>query len=119
MQSSSGHWTSIPFYIFFIIQPNGNTAYIKQHEKYPLSISSDQLIGLISLFSTINNLQKSITPSDVIANRKDEIDFGNRSAIKSLNTNNFQIRVFETISEYRFVVLANNNIDSKKLDSKL
>ena len=71
MQGSSESWVSLPFYIFFIIQPNGNTAYTKQHEKYPLSFSTDQLLALISLFSAINDLQKGVIPPDVIANRKE------------------------------------------------
>ena len=52
-------------------------------------------------------------------NRKDEIDLGHKDSVKSLTTSTFQIRVFDSISGYRFVLMGNNLIDSKKLDSKL
>ena len=67
---NSNLWASIPFYIFFIIRPDGNSAYIKIHEKYPLSVSTDQLLGLISLFSAVNNLQTGIVHPDIVSSRK-------------------------------------------------
>jgi hypothetical protein len=53
-------WENIPFYIFFIIRPDGNSAYYKIHEQYPLEIEIDKLLGLISLVSAVNNLQTGI-----------------------------------------------------------
>ena len=68
MQSN---WESIPFYVFFIIRPDGNAAYTKFHEQYPLEIQTDQLLGLISLFSAVNNLQTGIVHPDIVNARKD------------------------------------------------
>ena len=112
-------WESIPFYMFFIIRPDGNAAYWKLHEQYPLSIDTDSLLGVISLFSAINNLQTGIVHPDVEANRKDEIDLAHKDSVKSLMTSTFQIRAYDSISGYRFILMANNMIDSKKLDNKL
>ena len=60
------NWESLPFYMFFIIRPDGNSAYSKIHESYPLSIETDQLLGVISLFSAVNNLQTGIIHPDII-----------------------------------------------------
>lgn len=55
----------LPFYIFFIIRPDGNGAYHKIHEQYPLQLSIDQILGMISLVSAVNNLQTGIVHPDV------------------------------------------------------
>lgn len=57
--------------MFFIIRPDGNSAYSKIHEHYPLNIETDQLLGVISLFSAVNNLQTSITHPSIVTARKD------------------------------------------------
>ena len=36
-----------------------------------------------------------------------------------MSTNTFQIRVFDNISGYRFVLMASNKADQKKIESKL
>ena len=117
MQSPS--WTTIPFYMLFIIRPDGNAAYTKFHEQYPLAIQTDQLLGLISLFSAVNNLQTSIVHPDIVGARKDEVDLAHKSSVKSMSRSTFQIRVLDNISGYRFVLMAHNKADPKKIDSKL
>lgn len=62
---------NIPFFMFFIVRPDGNSAYTKIHEQYPLEIPTDKLLGLISLFSAVNNLQTGIVHPDLIAARED------------------------------------------------
>lgn len=54
-----------------------------------------------------------------MANRQGEIDLTHKSSIKSINTTTFQIRVLDTVSGYRFVLMADVKVDSKKLDLKL
>lgn len=54
---------SSTFFMFFIVRPDGNSAYTKIHENYPLQFSTDKLLGLISLFSAVNNLQTGIVPA--------------------------------------------------------
>lgn len=110
---------NLPFFMFFIVRPDGNSAYTKFHEQYPLQIQTDQLLGLISLFSAVNSLQKGIVHPDIVAARKDQIDLTHKSSVKSLNTTTFQIRVLDTVSGYRFVLVADNKMDSKKIDNKL
>lgn len=70
MQESTEN-LNIPFFMFFIVRPDGNSAYTKLHEKYPLEISVDKLLGLISLFSAVNNLQSGIVHPEIVSNRKD------------------------------------------------
>lgn len=62
---------NIPYFMFFIVRPDGNSAYTKTHEQYPLEIPTDKLLGLISLFSAVNNLQTGIVHPDIVAARKD------------------------------------------------
>jgi hypothetical protein len=110
---------NIPFFLFFIVRPDGGSAYAKIHEKYQLEISTDKMLGLISLFSALNNLQTGIVHPDIIASRKDEIDLTHKSSVKSIMTTTFQIRALETVSGYKFVLMANNKAEAKKLDNKL
>ena len=112
------NWANLPFYMFFIIRPDGNAAYTKFHEQYPLQIETDQLLGLISLFSAVNNLQTGIVHPDIVSSRKDEVDLAHKSSVKSMSTSTFQIRVMDNISGYRFVLMAHNKADPKKIDSK-
>lgn len=111
--------TGSSFYMFFIVRPDGNAAYTKIHDQYPLEISTDKLLGLISLFSAVNNLQTGIVHPDIVAARKDEIDLSHKTSVKSMTTNTFQIRVLDTVSGYRFVLMADYKVDAKKLDHKL
>lgn len=67
----------------------------------------------------MNNLQTGIVHPDIVANRKDEIDLLHKTSVKSINTTKFQIRVLDTVSGYRFVLMADYKVDSKKIDSKL
>lgn len=105
--------------MFFIVRPDGNSAYTKLHEKYPLQISVDKLLGLISLFSAVNNLQSGIVHPEIVSNRKDQIDLSHKSSLKSITASTFKIRVLDTVSGYRFVLMADHRIDSNKIDSKL
>jgi hypothetical protein len=77
------------------------------------------MLGLISLFSALNNLQTGIVHPDIVASRKDEIDLAHKTSVKSIMTTTFQIRALETVSGYKFVLMAENKANSKKLDNKL
>ena len=112
-------WQNGPFYIFFIIRPDGNSAYCKIHEQYPLEIEIDKLLGLISLVSAVNNLQTGIVHPEIVSERKDDVDLTHKSNIKSMSTSTFQIRMLDNVSGYRFALMASNHIKSSYLDDKL
>ncbi len=69
---------------------------------------------MISLVSAVNNLQTGIVHPDVIyfinmqiiAERKDDVDLINKNNIKSLTTTKFQLKLFDTVKGYRFVLMA-------------
>lgn len=62
---------NLPFFIFFIIRPDGNSAYYKLHEQYPIQIEVNSFLGLISMFSSLNSLQTGIVHPDIVTARKD------------------------------------------------
>jgi hypothetical protein len=51
---------NLPYNLFFIIRPDGNSAYHIINKQYNLSLSTDQILGLVSLVSALNNLQTGI-----------------------------------------------------------
>lgn len=67
----------------------------------------------------MNNLQTGIVHPDIISSRKDELDLTFKTSLKSINTSSFQIRTLDSVSAYRFVLMADNKVDSKKMDNKL
>ena len=64
-------------------------------------------------------MQQEITHPDIKNNRKDEIDLAKNSSIKSITASTFQMRFLDTVSGYMFIISAGNNIESRKLDTKL
>jgi hypothetical protein len=109
----------LPFYLFLIIRPDGNTAFSRIHEQYPLELDINEMLTLGSNLNNLNTMQAQITHPDIKNNRKDEIDLAKNSSIKSINASTFQMRFLDTVSGYMFIVSAGNGTDSKKMDSKL
>ena len=109
----------LSFYIFLIIRPDGNTAFSRIHEQYPLQLDINQLLTLGSNLNNLNTMQKEIIYPDIKNNRKDELDLTKNSSIKSINASTFQMRFLDTISGYMFIISAGNSFDQKKLDNKL
>ena len=79
----------------------------------------DQLLGIVSLVSAVNNLQTGIVHPEIIAERKDDIDLVHKNNIKSISTTTFQIRMLDNVSVYKFALMAPNSIKSSYLDDKL
>ncbi len=109
----------LPFYLFLIIRPDGNTAFSRIHEQYPLELDINEMLTLGSNLNNLNTMQAQITHPDIKNNRKDEIDLAKNSSIKSINASTFQMRFLDTVSGYMFIVSAGNGTDSKKMDFKL
>lgn len=102
-----------------IVRPDGNTAFSRIHEQYPLDLDINQLLTLGSNLNNLNTMQAQIIHSDIKNNRKDEIDLAKNSSIKSINASTFQMRFLDTISGYMFIISASNSVEFKKLDNKL
>ena len=109
----------LPYYLFLIIRPDGNTAFSRIHEQYPLDLDINELLTLGSNLNNLNTMQAEITHPDIKNNRKDEIDLAKNSSIKAINASTFQMRFLDTVSGYMFIISAANPIDSRKLDGKL
>jgi hypothetical protein len=109
----------LPYYLFLIIRPDGNTAFSRTHEQYPLDLDINQLLTLGSNLNNLNTMQAAIIHPDIKNNRQDEIDLAKNSSIKSISASTFQMRFLDTISGYMFIISASNIIDQKKLDNKL
>lgn len=109
----------MPYYLFLIIRPDGNTAYSRIHEQYPLSLDINQVLTLGSNLNNLNTMQAEIIHPDIKNNRQDEIDLAKNSSIKSITASTFQIRFLDTISGYMFIISASNTLEHRKLDNKL
>lgn len=47
----------LPFYLFLIIRPDGNTAFSRTHEQYPLDLDVNELLTLGSNLNNLNTMQ--------------------------------------------------------------
>ena len=109
----------LPYYLFLIIRPDGNTAFSRIHEQYPLELDINQLLTLGSNLNNLNTMQAAIIHPDIRSNRKEELDLAKNTSIKAINTSTFQMRFLDTISGYMFILSAPNAHDARKLDGKL
>lgn len=109
----------LPYYIFLIVRPDGNTAFSRIHQQYPLELDINQLLTLGSSLNNLNTMQGEIIHPDIKNSRKDEIDLAKNSSIKSINASTFQMRFLDTISGYMFIISSSNSITQTKLDTKL
>jgi hypothetical protein len=109
----------LPFYLFFVMRPDGNAAFVRIHEQFPLDLDIDKLLGMGSNLHSLNIIQASTVHPDIRSNSKDEIDIAKNSSFKSINCSTFQMRCFDTVSDYRFIISASVLSDQRKLDAKL
>jgi hypothetical protein len=109
----------LPYYLFLVVRPDGNTAFSRIHEQYPLELDINQLLTLGSNLNNLNTMQAQIIHPDIRNNRQEEVDLAKNTSIKSISASTFQMRFLDTVSGYMFIISASNLLEQRKLDLKL
>lgn len=96
---------SAPYYQLMIVNQYGQLQYRLNHDCYP-GTDIDSLLGLTSLFYSIDNLQSTIVPERASKEyTQSQIDFLNKNHIQDIETSTFRLSILQTLTGYRFLLL--------------